>query len=178
MPNIDWSIGAGAVLLAFFVVRYLYSKLMRSRLAHQTSLPVWDQASQHVPSRSSVTERDEVIPVESVSDEYAYLSQNFCACGGSWDVVQRSSEHIPLLHALDHFSVKCSRCGSHRSLTFSVDTRSSSYRAGVMAIGALTQPIGDDDRERLLREALTLDPGNEIALTELGRLQARRKKKI
>jgi hypothetical protein len=114
----------------------------------------------------------DLLPVESIAEEYAYLSQNFCACGGTWNVVQRSSEHVPL-RVRDHFRVQCSHCGSQRSFTFEINVEAASYRAAMMVARTYTEPMSADDAESLLREALKLDPGNQIALTALGHLHAR-----
>jgi hypothetical protein len=70
------------------------------------------------------------IPVAAVSQEYAWLSDNPCECGGSWSLMSQSvgsSPGLPDHLKLDRLEVACDDCGRESVFVFQVDTHSPQY---------------------------------------------------
>jgi len=62
------------------------------------------------------------IPVTKISEEYAYLAQQRCACGGRYQLgsqalVRREGRYLDLLTA------RCRQCGARASWAFDVTER-------------------------------------------------------
>ncbi|QRK10759.1 hypothetical protein JQX13_12205 [Archangium violaceum] len=70
------------------------------------------------------------IPVAAVSEEYAWLRDSPCACGGAWSLVRQtrgSSPGLPEHLKLDRLQVICNDCGRESVFLFQVDTHSPQY---------------------------------------------------
>ncbi|WP_146209618.1 hypothetical protein [Vitiosangium sp. GDMCC 1.1324] len=71
-----------------------------------------------------------LIPVAAVSEEYAWLRDNLCGCGGGWSLVNQSvsaSPGLPEHLKLDRLEVSCDDCGRESVFLFQVDTHSPHY---------------------------------------------------
>lgn len=58
------------------------------------------------------------IVVNSVVEEYEYISKQRCECGGAFKVVRQSFEPVPFEH--DTLTVKCETCSKRRKFVFDV----------------------------------------------------------
>jgi hypothetical protein len=85
------------------------------------------------------------IPVAAVSEEYAWLRDNACECGGAWSLVQQSVSSSPGLPGhlkLDRLEVACDDCGRESVFLFQVDTHSPRYLEEQQAM--MKELFGDD----------------------------------
>ncbi|HEX5753617.1 MAG TPA: hypothetical protein VFZ09_45910 [Archangium sp.] len=85
------------------------------------------------------------IPVAAVSEEYAWLQDHACECGGAWSLVQQSVSSSPGLPAhlkLDRLEVACDDCGKESVFLFQVDTHSPRYLEEQQAM--MRELFGDD----------------------------------
>jgi hypothetical protein len=85
------------------------------------------------------------IPVAAVSEEYAWLRDNACECGGAWSLVQQSvssSPGLPEHLKLDRLEVACDDCGRESVFLFQVDTHSPQYLEEQQAM--MRELFGDD----------------------------------
>lgn len=86
-----------------------------------------------------------LIPVASVSEEYAWLGDNTCECGGRWSLVQQSASSSPGFPEhlkLDRLEVACEDCGRQSVFLFQVDTHSPQYLEEQQAM--MKELFGDD----------------------------------
>ena len=58
------------------------------------------------------------IVVNSVTEEYEYISRQRCKCGGAFKVVRQSFDPIPFEH--DTLTAKCTKCLKEMRFTFDV----------------------------------------------------------
>jgi len=85
------------------------------------------------------------IAVAAVSEEYAWLRNNPCECGGGWSLVQQSVGSSPALPEhlkLDRLEVACDDCGRESVFLFQVDTHSPQYLEEQQAM--LKELFGED----------------------------------
>jgi hypothetical protein len=85
------------------------------------------------------------IPVAAVSEEYAWLRDNACKCGGGWSLVHQSVGSTPALPEhlkLDRLEVACDDCGRESVFLFQVDTHSPQYLEEQQAV--MKELFGDD----------------------------------
>lgn len=85
------------------------------------------------------------IPVAAVSEEYAWLRDNACECGGAWSLVQQSvgsNPDLPEHLKLDRLEVACDDCGRESVFLFQVDTDSPQYLKEQQAV--MRELFGDD----------------------------------
>ena len=85
------------------------------------------------------------IPVAAVSEEYAWLRDNGCECGGGWSLVHQSvgsSPELPEHLKLDRLEVACDDCGRESVFTFQGDTHSPQYLEEQQAM--MKELFGDD----------------------------------
>jgi hypothetical protein len=55
--------------------------------------------------------------VREVSEEYAWIASNPCACDGPWEVTIQRAFESP--HGfIDELEVECAHCGAHRTFVF------------------------------------------------------------
>jgi hypothetical protein len=90
------------------------------------------------------------IPVAAVSQEYAWLRDNPCECGGTWSLVSQSvgsSPELPEHLKLDRLEVACDDCGRESVFLFQVDTHSPQY---IEEQQEMMREIFGDDAEELL----------------------------
>lgn len=86
------------------------------------------------------------ISVASVLEEYAWLGNHPCECGGRWALVQQSvssSPGLPEHLKLDRLEVYCSACGRKSVFLFQVDTHSPQYLEEQQAM--MKDLFGGDD---------------------------------
>jgi hypothetical protein len=79
----------------------------------------------------------DIIPVGSVTDEYDYLQQHPCTCGGSWDLEMQAAMDAPGQPShvfVDRLTVRCDRCGKRSAFHFQIDTKSAAYRSAFAKI--------------------------------------------
>lgn len=58
------------------------------------------------------------IVVNSVAEEYEYISMQRCECGGAFKVVRQSFEPVPFEHGT--LTAKCTKCLKETGFTFDV----------------------------------------------------------
>jgi hypothetical protein len=67
------------------------------------------------------------IDVRHPREEYAWLGQNPCACGGSWELVLQAlvneARNATGTRMTDRLRVCCATCGSERDVYFAVTYR-------------------------------------------------------
>ena len=76
----------------------------------------------------------DIIPVSSVGDEYTYLQQHPCTCGGSWDLEMQAAMKTPGQPShvyVDRLNVRCDQCGKQSAFHFRVDTKSAAYKSAL-----------------------------------------------
>ena len=77
------------------------------------------------------TQDGELIEVGCVREEYAWLAEHRCDCGGEWALQQQSKMKAPGQPdhvVVDRLEGQCGRCQATRSWDFAIDTRSDAYR--------------------------------------------------
>lgn len=67
---------------------------------------------------------DKAISVNSVREEYIYVSEQRCKCGGMLKVVRQNLENFPFVH--DILTTKCEKCSKTKKILF--DIRSFFYK--------------------------------------------------
>jgi hypothetical protein len=72
----------------------------------------------------------DAVPVDSTTDEHAWVAAHPCACGAAWKLRSQALVEVPGLphrYVMDRLEV---RCGSDhvQQLFFRVDTESAAYR--------------------------------------------------
>jgi hypothetical protein len=93
---------------------------------------------------------EDAVRVEAVSEEYAYLAEHPCDCGGTWGVAQQGVEdppNMPQHFKLDRLLVACEACGQQASFRFLVNTHSPKYLAEQQEM--MRELFGDDADELL-----------------------------
>jgi hypothetical protein len=74
------------------------------------------------------TDIQSAIDAKHPREEYAWLGQNPCACGGSWELVLQAlvdEARTPTgTRMTDRLRVRCGTCGSERDVYFAVTRKS------------------------------------------------------
>jgi len=94
------------------------------RRARRSVAPFPRPAAPGLPNAATAA-RAEAIPyqradarrVREVSEEYAWIASNPCACGAPWEVGVQRAFGAPR-GFIDELEVACRRCGAHRTFVF------------------------------------------------------------
>ena len=88
----------------------------------------------------------DVIAVNSVMREYAYIKAQQCACGGRWEFEMQAARQGPNPGSIvDEITVRCSKCNQRHVFGFSVDTHSGAYQKEVAAAASKLEEDLDDE---------------------------------
>jgi HEAT repeat protein len=77
-------------------------------------------------AQTEPAEDDQWIVVSSVAEEYTYVGEQRCECGGSYEVVVQSTGESEGKH-FDKLFVTCKKCGKQRTFTFDVTSLFEQY---------------------------------------------------
>ena len=72
-----------------------------------------------------------LIEASCVSDEYAWLANHPCSCGGAWKVHKQAkmkAAALPSHFVVDRLECKCARCRAASTWSFAIDTHSEGYK--------------------------------------------------
>lgn len=68
-------------------------------------------------------DRGKAIPVNSVSEEYAYIAEHPCpACGGQWQLRMQTLLSDAANRHYDRLEVICGQCGRQQDWLFDIDS--------------------------------------------------------